>query len=55
MTSTQATGWEPTKKSIAIALAYRHPERTLTDEEAAELHAKVVDALERSFGAELRK
>ncbi|TVY07660.1 phenylalanine--tRNA ligase subunit beta [Paenibacillus cremeus] len=43
------------KKSVAISLVYRTLERTLTDEEVSELHAKVVAALETSFGAELRK
>lgn len=43
------------KKSVAFALVYRHPERTLTDEEAAERHAAVVDRLAAAFGAELRK
>jgi phenylalanyl-tRNA synthetase beta chain len=43
------------KKSVALALVYRTAERTLTDEEVSELHAKVVSALETTFGAELRK
>ncbi|TDG00417.1 phenylalanine--tRNA ligase subunit beta [Paenibacillus piri] len=43
------------KKSVALALVYRTPDRTLTDEEVSELHAKVVATLEQSFGAELRK
>ncbi|GAA3402637.1 phenylalanine--tRNA ligase subunit beta [Paenibacillus hodogayensis] len=43
------------KKSVAFALVYRHPERTLTDEEVAGLHGKVVAALEQTFAAELRK
>lgn len=43
------------KKSVAISLVYRHPERTLTDEEVTELHGKVVQSLEQKFGAELRK
>lgn len=43
------------KKSIAIALVYRHKERTLTDEEVTELHGGVVAQLEQTFGAELRK
>lgn len=43
------------KKSVAFALLYRHPERTLTDEEVGELHGKVVAVLEQTFGAELRK
>jgi phenylalanyl-tRNA synthetase beta chain len=43
------------RKSVALSLAYRHPERTLTDEEISELHARVISELEQSFGAELRK
>ena len=43
------------KKSVALALVYRTAERTLTDEEVSELHAKVVSALSETFGAELRK
>ncbi|WP_166242155.1 phenylalanine--tRNA ligase subunit beta [Paenibacillus turpanensis] len=43
------------KKSVALSLVYRHPERTLTDEEIAEAHGKVVAALESRHGAELRK
>lgn len=42
-------------KSVAISLVYRHKERTLTDEEVAERQDAIVAALERSFGAELRK
>ncbi|MBH5317344.1 phenylalanine--tRNA ligase subunit beta [Paenibacillus sp. GSMTC-2017] len=43
------------KKSIALSLVYRHGDRTLTDEEVTALHAQVVQKLEHSFGAELRK
>ena len=43
------------KKSVALALVYRHPERTLTDEEVGEAHARVLAQLEQSYGAELRK
>ncbi|MFB5760298.1 phenylalanine--tRNA ligase subunit beta [Paenibacillus medicaginis] len=43
------------KKSIAIALLYRHRERTLTDEEINETHSRIVAMLEQTFGAELRK
>ncbi|WP_040950394.1 phenylalanine--tRNA ligase subunit beta [Gorillibacterium massiliense] len=43
------------RKSAALSLIYRHPERTLTDEEVTELHGKVVTALEQTFAAELRK
>ena len=43
------------KKSVAISLIYRHAERTLTDEEVTTLHEQVVNTLEQSFEAELRK
>jgi len=43
------------KKSVALSLVYRHPERTLTDEEITELHGAVVVKIEQTFGAELRK
>ncbi len=43
------------KKSVALALIYRHAERTLTDEEVGEAHARVLAQLEQSYGAELRK
>lgn len=43
------------KKSVALALVYRHPERTLTDEEVAGAQEAVVRHLEQSFNAELRK
>jgi len=43
------------RKSVALSLVYRHAERTLTDEEVAELQEKAVAELEKSFGAELRK
>jgi phenylalanyl-tRNA synthetase beta chain len=43
------------KKSVALALVYRHGERTLTDEEVTEAHARVLAQLEQSFGAQLRK
>ncbi|MEX2460288.1 MAG: phenylalanine--tRNA ligase subunit beta [Paenibacillaceae bacterium] len=43
------------KKSVALSLVYRHAEHTLTDEEVVAVHSKVVEALELSFAAELRK
>ncbi|RIX52678.1 phenylalanine--tRNA ligase subunit beta [Paenibacillus nanensis] len=43
------------KKSVALSLVYRHAERTLTDEEVTALHGQVVQHLEQTFGAELRK
>ena len=42
------------RKSVAIHLAFQSPERTLTDEEAAELRGRIVDSLAERFGAELR-
>ena len=42
------------KKSVAMALVYRHGERTLTDEEVAAVHERVVSALSDAFGAQLR-
>jgi phenylalanyl-tRNA synthetase beta chain len=42
------------RKSIAFRVEFRAPDRTLTDEEAAGLREKIVDALKRKFGAELR-
>ncbi len=44
----------PGKKSIAFAVAFQSPERTLSDEDAAELRRRIVDALAERFGAELR-
>jgi len=41
-------------KSVAFSVAFQSAERTLTDEDAASLRAKVIEALERQFGAELR-
>jgi phenylalanyl-tRNA synthetase beta chain len=42
------------RKSVAIHLVFQSPERTLTDEEAAELRGKIVAALAAQFDAELR-
>lgn len=42
------------KKSVAFSLVYRHPERTLQDEEVQELTNRVVQALAERTGAELR-
>jgi phenylalanyl-tRNA synthetase beta chain len=44
----------PDRKSVAFRVEFRSPERTLTDEEAAGLRQRVVDALREQFGAELR-
>jgi phenylalanyl-tRNA synthetase beta chain len=45
---------EPGKKSITFAVTFQSPDRTLTDEDAAELRNRMVTALERAFGAQLR-
>ena len=42
------------KKSIALAAAFQSPERTLSDEDAAEIRGRIVAALAKRFGAELR-
>ena len=42
------------KKSIALAAAFQSPERTLSDEDAAEIRGRIVAALAERFGAELR-
>ncbi|CAN5116117.1 phenylalanine--tRNA ligase subunit beta [soil metagenome] len=42
------------RKSVAIHLFFQSAERTLTDEEAAELRGRIVSALAEGFGAELR-
>lgn len=45
---------EPGKKSIAFSLKYFDPEKTLTDEDIAKAHNKVLKALEEQTGAVLR-
>jgi len=42
------------KKSMAFSLVYRHPERTLQDEEIQQLTNSVIAALTKETGAELR-
>ncbi len=44
----------PGKKSLAIRARYRALDRTLTDEIVQTLHAKLIQALHKSLGAELR-
>ncbi|HET9674063.1 MAG TPA: phenylalanine--tRNA ligase subunit beta [Gaiellaceae bacterium] len=44
----------PGKKSIAFAVSFQSPERTLSDEDAAGLRRRIVEALEQRFGAVLR-
>jgi phenylalanyl-tRNA synthetase beta chain len=42
------------KRSVTLRVEYRADDRTLRDEEADEMHARVVAALEEEFGAQLR-
>jgi phenylalanyl-tRNA synthetase beta chain len=42
------------RKSLAFAVSFQSPERTLSDEDAAALREKIVAALSERFGAELR-
>ena len=42
------------KKSLAYALTYRAPDRTMADEDVSSVEAKVVGALATRFGATLR-
>jgi phenylalanyl-tRNA synthetase beta chain len=42
------------RKSVALHLVFQAPDRTLTDEEAAALRKRIVDALGERFAAELR-
>ena len=42
------------RKSIAFAVSFQSPERTLTDEDAAKLRDRIVEALHERFDAELR-
>jgi phenylalanyl-tRNA synthetase beta chain len=44
----------PGRKSLAFRVAFQSPERTLSDEDAAELRDRIVKALAERFGAELR-
>jgi phenylalanyl-tRNA synthetase beta chain len=45
---------EEGRKSVAIHLVFQSPERTLSDEDAAAVRQRIVDALSERFGAELR-
>ncbi|WNS81767.1 phenylalanine--tRNA ligase subunit beta [Domibacillus sp. DTU_2020_1001157_1_SI_ALB_TIR_016] len=45
---------EAGKKSVAFALTYMNPEKTLTDEEVTAVHEKVLTALKEKANADLR-
>ncbi len=42
------------KRSVALRLVFRHPERTLTDEEVNEAVAAILTALQSAYGVALR-
>ncbi len=42
------------KKSLAYSLTYRHPDRTLTDEEVVAVETRILEALASRFGATIR-
>jgi len=42
------------KRSVTLRVEYRADDRTLRDEEVDEMHARIVQALERKFDAQLR-
>jgi phenylalanyl-tRNA synthetase beta chain len=42
------------KRSLAFSLAYRSPERTLTDDEVQGVHEKVISQVCKRFGGEIR-
>jgi phenylalanyl-tRNA synthetase beta chain len=42
------------RKSLAFSVSFQSSERTLTDEDAAALRERIVEALRDRFGAELR-
>jgi phenylalanyl-tRNA synthetase beta chain len=44
----------PGHKSLAFRLTFRHPDRTLTDPEAADLQQKILESLGKQFQARLR-
>ncbi len=43
------------KKSLAFALRFQSPDRTLTDQEIEEAQSRILAALEQRFGAQLRR
>ncbi len=45
---------EPQKRSLALALCWQHPTRTLVDAEVDDLMQKVIDLLQQRFAIQLR-
>jgi len=46
---------EQGKKSVALTITYRAPDRTLDDETVGKTHQKIIQLLEQRFGARLRE
>ena len=42
------------RRSLAWSLTFQNPQRTLTDQEVNEQHARIVEEISRRFGAEIR-
>ena len=53
-TSTKARRWPPGKKSLALRLSFRAPDRTLSDAEVNELRDGMLRQVADTLGAELR-
>ena len=51
----EAAGPVPSEKSLAYTLTYRDRNRTLTNEEVTEVHARIRDRLQRELGVTLRE
>ena len=47
-------GTDSTKQSLAFHLSFQSTEKTLTLEQAKELQQKIINALKKSFSAEIR-
>lgn len=43
------------KKSLSFRIIYRHPERTLIEDEAKEIHQQIIKKLNQKFQAQLRQ
>jgi phenylalanyl-tRNA synthetase beta chain len=42
------------RRSLAFRVAFRHADKTLSDAEAQDLHARVIQGMVKTFQAELR-
>jgi phenylalanyl-tRNA synthetase beta chain len=54
-TGQEAAHLGPGKKSLAYTLTYRDKNRTLTNEEVTEVHARIRERLQRELGVVLRE